>query len=119
MTDSLKLRYVMLFSTMFIVVNTFFIAKEMYWFMAFPVILLVVLTAFIALDVLMLVIVFLTPLSVILQQSDFGVAVSVPREPLLFGVMLIYILRLFYEGKVEKKIFFHPVTIAILLNLLW
>lgn len=109
----------MIFSTLFIVLNTFFIAKEMYWFMALPVLLLVVLTAFIALDVLMLVIVFLTPLSVLILQYDFGVAIAVPTEPLLFGVMIIYILRLFYEGKVEKKILFHPVTIAVLINLTW
>ena len=109
----------MLFSTIFIALNTFFIAKEIYWFMAFPVLLLVILTAFIALDVLMLVIIFLTPLSVILQQYDFGAAISVPTEPLLFGVMVIYILRLFYEGKAERKILFHPVTIAILINLFW
>jgi len=109
----------MIFSTLFIVLNTFFIAKEMYWFMALPVLLLVVLTAFLALDVLMLVIVFLTPLSILVQQSDFGVAISVPTEPLLFGVMIIYVLRLFYQGKIEKKILFHPATIAILINLVW
>ena len=79
----------MIFSTLFIVLNTFFIAKEMYWFMILPALLLVVLTAFIALDVLMLVIVFLTPLSVLIQQNDFGVAISIPTEPLLFGVMII------------------------------
>lgn len=109
----------MICSTLFIVLNTFFIAREMYWFMLFPVLLLVILAAFVALDILVLAIVFLTPLSVILQQSEFGVAISVPTEPLLFGVMIIYILRLFYEGKVEKKIFFHPVTIAIIVNLIW
>lgn len=119
MTDQIKLRWIMIFSTLFIVLNTFFIAKEAFWFMAVPVVLLAILTAFIALDVLMLTIVFLVPFSIILQQFDFGVAISVPTEPLLFGVMIIYLLRLFYEGKVEKKIFFHPVTIAILINLVW
>ncbi|MFI5164336.1 MAG: O-antigen ligase family protein [Bacteroidia bacterium] len=119
MTDQLKLRWVMIFSTLFIVLNTFFISKEIYWFMIFPVILLVVLTAFIALDVLVLIIIFFTPLAITLHDYDFGVSLSLPTEPLLFGVMTIYILRLFYEGKVEKKIFFHPVTIAILINLTW
>ena len=78
MTENLKLRLVMIFSTLFIVLNTFFIAKEMYWFMAVPVVFLVVITAFIALDILVLVIIFFTPLSVILQQYDFGVAISLP-----------------------------------------
>ena len=109
----------MIFSTLFIVLNTFFIAKEFYWFMLLPLALLAVLTSFIALDMLLLVIVFFTPLSIILQENDFGVAISVPTEPLLFGVMIIYILRLVYEGKVNRKILFHPVTIAILVYLVW
>lgn len=119
MTESLKLRLVMIFSTLFIVLNTFFIAREIYWFMVIPVIFLVAVTAFVALDVLVLLIVFLTPLSILMQQYDFGVAVAIPTEPLLFGVMIIYFLRLLYEGKVERKILFHPVTVAILINLAW
>ena len=109
----------MILSTLFIVVNTFFIAQEQFWFMAVPVALLAVLTAFVALDLLMLIIVFLTPLSIILQNYNFGIALSIPTEPLLIEVMVIYILRTLYEGKVDKKILFHPVTIAVLTNLLW
>jgi hypothetical protein len=119
MTDQIKLRWVMIFSTLFIVLNTFFIGKEIYWFMALPVVLLVVFTSFLALDILVLVIVFCTPLALTLHNPDFGVSISLPTEPLLFGVMIIYILRLFYEAKVERKIFFHPVTIAVLINLTW
>lgn len=109
----------MFWSVSFIALNAFFIAHEFYWFMLLPAVLLAVLTAFVALDLLLLAIVFLTPLSIVLKQYDFGVAVALPTEPLLFGVMLIYILRLFYEGKIEQKIFFHPVTMAILMNLVW
>ncbi len=109
----------MTLSTLFIVLNTFFIAREIYWVMLAPVVLLITLTAFIALDVLLLAIVFFTPLSVILQEYDFGAAISMPTEPLLFGVMIIYILRLFYEGKVDRKVFFHPVTLAIIFYLVW
>ena len=119
MTDNLKLRWVMVFSTIFIVLNTYFIAKEVYWFMLFPAVLLAVFTAFLALDVLVLVIVFCTPLSVILQQSDFGVALSVPTEPLLFGVMIIYFMRLLYEGRIERRQFTHPVTMAVLIYIAW
>ncbi|HEY4799160.1 MAG TPA: O-antigen ligase family protein, partial [Bacteroidia bacterium] len=117
--DQVKLKWVMLLSTLFIVLNTYFIAKEFYWFMLLPIILIVVITAFVALDILLFSIVFFTPLSINLQHGDFGVSLSLPTEPLLFGVMMIYILRLFYEGKVDRKLFFHPVTIAILFNLAW
>ena len=117
LAEPVKLKWVMIFSTVFIVLNTFFIAKEHFWFMAIPVALLAVFTSFVALDVLMLLIVFLTPLSVTLQESDFNVAVALPTEPLLFGVMIIYVLRSLYSGTMDRKLFLHPVTIAILLNL--
>lgn len=109
----------MIFSMVFIILNTFFIAIEKYWFMLVPVALLVIVTAFVALDVLVMIIVFFTPLSVILQENDFGTAISIPTEPLLLGVTIIYILRLFYESKVEKRIFFHPITVAIFFYLFW
>lgn len=118
-TDSGKLKYVMLASTLFVVLNTYFIALEQFWFMALPAVLLAIVTAFLALEYLMLFIVFATPFSVLLQQYDFGVALYLPTEPLLFGVMIIYILRLFYEGKVDYRITLHPVTLAILFNLFW
>ena len=119
LTDQTKLRWVMILSTLFIIANTYFIAKEIYWFMVLPLVLLAVFTAFIALDILLLSIVFFTPLALTLHEVNFGVSVSLPTEPLLFGVSIIYILRLLYEGKVEKKVLFHPVTIAILINLVW
>lgn len=119
MTDTLKLRWIMIFSTAFIVLNTLFIAKEVYWFMVFPAVLLAAITAFVALDILLLLIVFATPFSLTLHDLSFGVSISLPTEPLLFGVSIVYILRLFYEGKVDRKIFFHPITLAILVNFFW
>ena len=119
MPEQLKLKYIMIFSTIFIVLNTFFLANEIYWFTLFPVVALAVITAIFALDVLMFIIVFFTPLSVILQEGDWGLAVSLPTEPLLFCVLVIYIIRLFYEGKVDKRILLHPVTVSILFYLAW
>ncbi len=48
-----------------------------------------------------------------------GVGVSVPTEPLMLGVLLIFFLKLFYENTVDRKLLRHPVTIAILINLGW
>lgn len=109
----------MLFSAAFVALNTFFIAKELYLFMALPLLLFVIFLAFVRLDILLLLIVFCVPLSISLHDYDFGIAFSFPTEPLLFGVMLIYILRMCYEGKIEKKFFFHPVTLAIVFSLVW
>lgn len=118
-SEQLKLKYIMIFSTIFIVLNTFFLANEIYWFILFPLIALIIITAVFALDVLMYIIVFFTPLSIILLENDWGLAVSLPTEPLLFCILVIYGLRLFYEGNIEKKVLFHPVTIAVLFYLGW
>jgi len=44
---------------------------------------------------------------------------TLPTEPLMFGIMLIFIIKLIYDRKYDKKIITHPVTIAIIINLVW
>jgi len=104
---------------LFIALNCFFIAREHYWVAIVPAIVAVVVTAFLALDKLMLFIVFCTPLSINLQQLEGGVGVALPTEPIMFGVMLLFIIRLIYEQKFDGAVMRHPVTIAIIINLVW
>ncbi len=76
--------------------------------------------AFFNLDKLMWFIVFATPLSINLEELEIGgIGMYVPTEPLMFGVMLLFIMKIIYEKGVDKQIMKHPVTIAILINLTW
>ena len=94
MTSYLKTNWVLILSFLFIMANSAFIALEQYWFTAVPFALVVLLLAFIATDKLMWVIIFATPLSINLEELDFGgVGMFLPTEPLLFGVMLIFFLK--------------------------
>jgi len=108
-------------SILFVILNMVFTALEIYYFNLVPVALLVILAAFLALDKLMLVIVFLTPLSVPLKEFIPGLEVnlSLPTEPLLFGVLVIFLLKVISERSFDKQVWRHPVSIAILLNLAW
>jgi len=83
--------------------------------------LILLLLAFLALDKLFLVIVFLTPLSVPLTEIFPGLSVNLylPTEPLLFGAMILFVFKLGYEKQVDRKIFAHPVALAIYFNLIW
>ena len=119
MVEKQKLKWIYLFSALFITLNTFFIAREIYWFTILPAAVFIILLSLIALDKLILLIVFLTPLSYNLQDSDFGVGLSIPTEPLLFGVMILFTMRLFFEGKFDSRVSRHPVSIAIILYLIW
>ncbi len=112
---------VYLVSFLFVALNTFLIAKEFFYFSIIPLVLLIVLIAVYALDKLVLVAVFVTPLSVqlsdIIQGYDFDL--SLPSEPLLIGILLFFLLKYLFEGQFDRKILYHPVSIAILLNLVW
>ncbi len=76
--------------------------------------------AFFKLDKLMWFIVFATPLSLNLEELAIGgVGMYLPTEPLMFGVMLLYFIKLFKHTPINKGLIYHPVTIAIVLNLVW
>jgi O-antigen ligase len=117
--DRVKLLWLYGISVLFIALNVVFIVNENFWFPVLPIILLIITFAFFSIDILMFIIVFFTPLAINLKDSEFNVALSLPVEPLMFGLMLIFFIKLFYEGKFDKRITNHPVTIAIILNLTW
>jgi putative inorganic carbon (HCO3(-)) transporter len=118
-TESFKLKALYGLSFIFLILNTLFIIKEFYWFSLLPIVLLIVLLAFYSIDTLLLIIVFCTPIAINLQKLDFGVGVSLPTEPLMFGIMLLFFMKLFAGAKFDQKVLKHPVTIAIIVNLTW
>lgn len=121
MTRALKDHWVALTCTLFVLVNAFLVAKEFYWLNLLPVALLVVWAMLTSLDRLLLFIAFVTPLSVNMEELALGgIGVALPTEPLLVGIMLLFLLKLALEkGVVEPRIWRHPITIIILLQLGW
>jgi hypothetical protein len=91
------------------------VQKDIYWSLLLPILFFYIFS----LDVIVFLIVFLTPLAINIRDFDLGVGISLPTEPLMFGVLIIFILKIFYEGGYSAKILKHPVTIAILFNLIW
>ncbi|MDG1476312.1 MAG: O-antigen ligase family protein [Vicingaceae bacterium] len=72
------------------------------------------------LDKLMWFVVFCTPFSLNLEELDIGgVGMYLPTEPLMFGIMLLFFLKLFLAGSYDRRVIYHPVTIAVLFNLVW
>jgi O-antigen ligase len=108
-------------SVLFALINAVFIYFGILYFLAVPIILLIVWFAIYKLDSLLLFIVFTTPLSILLSEFDRYVPInlSIPAEPLLAGVLLLFIFKIFTGEKLNKKIIFHPVSIAIYFNLFW
>lgn len=64
-------------------------------------------------------IIITTPFSLNVKLKDFGLAISLPGEPLMAGVLILFIFKLLYDIKIEKKILYHPITLALLANISW
>lgn len=104
----------------FLVLNTVFIALELYFFALLPLVLFIVWAAFMRLDWLMLFIVGCVPLSINLEQMDLGgIGFYLPTEPLLFGVMILFIFKLLSGKSIDKRILTHPVSYVIYVYLGW
>ncbi|HRZ76555.1 MAG TPA: O-antigen ligase family protein, partial [Bacteroidales bacterium] len=114
-----KLLWVYGLSAAFVLLNTWFVARENFYFMALPLLLMVGLLFLFSLDTVVLLIAFLTPLAVGLPESELGINVSMPTEPLLFGILVLFSVKLLLEGGLDRRIVRHPVSVAIFIQLGW
>ncbi len=106
----------------FIALNAYYLTKDIYVVNFLPLILLFVLTGIFAMDKLLLMVVFFTPLSLTLSElynSKINTDLSMPTEPLLFGMLLLFILKILNGYRIDPKIVRHPISIAIVANLTW
>ena len=97
----------------------YFVSKNQYYAFVLPFGIFFLLLYFFALDKLIWFIVFLTPLAITIKDSNFGLGVSLPTEPLMAGVLLLFIIKIFYDWRFDKRFIKHPLTLAIFFNLLW
>jgi putative inorganic carbon (HCO3(-)) transporter len=95
--------------------------KEIYVFNLVPIFLFVIYLALARIDLVYFLIILLTPLSIQLIEflPSSPVDFAIPTEPLLFGVMLLIIYRTLHDGMLDRNVFNHPVTYAIIFNLFW
>lgn len=120
MLNTLKPYYIYLFSFLFIALNSVLIVNEFYYLALLPFALALVFMTFFHLDKLLWVIVFTTPLSLNLEELELGgIGMYLPTEPLMFGVMILFFLKLIYDKGFDNRIIKHPVTIAIFVYLAW
>jgi putative inorganic carbon (hco3(-)) transporter len=103
----------------FIALNAVFIAKEMYMLMAIPLAFAVMLLFFFSLDKLLLLLVFLTPLSFEYKNEAMGFAIDLPTEPIIVAIMGLFFLKLIYEQQYDRKVLKHPLTIVLIAHLVW
>jgi O-antigen ligase len=99
----------------------FVVKKDMMVINVLPVVLAIVLVVIFSFDKIIYLIVFFAPLSIPLRKvmPGLGFDMYLPTEPLLFGLLILFLLKILHERNFDKKILLHPVSLAIYLNLFW
>jgi O-antigen ligase len=117
--DRAKIGWVYFICGLFIALNAYLMVRDLYWALLIPAGVVLVYLYFYHLDWILLLITFLTPVAVNITNVEFGLGLSVPTEPLMFGVLVMFAVKLIYEDKYDSSILRHPVTILILADLAW
>lgn len=105
----------------FVALNTLMLAFEIFYVPLLPALLLFIILALVAVDKYLLVIVFFVPLSIPLSELAEGLAIDMylPTEPLLAGLLLLYILKFLMGERIDIRVLRHPVTLAVFFHLAW
>lgn len=120
----LKRRLIWLYGSLalFVALNTYVLLEQNYYFYLFnflPGILLCISLAFFSIDKLFMLAVLSTPLAINLRDFTDGLSLSVPTEPILAGITLVFLVNKLHAGDYDSRIAKHPVSIAIYFNLFW
>ena len=97
MQKGFKIASLYLIVTLFIAVSLYLVVeKSIYLMYALPILLGVLMLYFFSYEKVLFLIAFLTPLSINLEGLglNIGLSLSVPVEPLLFGVLFFFIAKL-------------------------
>lgn len=88
---------------------------------ALPLVLFILLVVLFSFDKIIYLIVLFTPLSIPLHEimPGFGFDMYLPTEPLLFGLLVVFVLKILHERSFDKKILTHPVSLVIYIQLIW
>lgn len=114
-----RLKWLYGFSAGFIALNMVLIVNGFYWLSALPVAMAVFLMFFFSIEKLVMVLVFITPFSFKYRHPSLGFTLDVPTEPIIVAIMLLFFVKLLYDANYDKRLLRHPLTILIILQLVW
>ena len=120
MSEKLKIGWIYGLTSLFLIANLYLVVqKDFYWLFLLPIVLIVLYYYLTAYDKIIFLITFLTPLAVNFSDFEAGLGVSLPTEPLMFGVVLVFIANVVFQNKYDKRISTHPISYLIYFSLLW
>jgi putative inorganic carbon (hco3(-)) transporter len=120
--NAIKITLFYLCTIGFILLNIWFVVtRDSMAVNIMPFFLAVVLLAIFSFDKLIYLVVLLAPLSIELSRLMPGLPIDMflPTEPILVGVLILFLLKVLHERNFDRDILLHPVSLVIYLNLFW
>ena len=104
---------------LFVVANAFLV-REGYWLgWGLPFVLILVLLLVFSFDRLLWITVLFTPLSIRYENVFAGVGMDLPSDIFIALLSVTVIFKFLFDERFDKRILKHPLSIAIMLNLVW
>ncbi|MCC6690677.1 MAG: hypothetical protein IT235_04020, partial [Bacteroidia bacterium] len=122
MTGKINIQLFYIVSASFLLINLIGIVNNFYYVNFLPLILAIALFGIFSMDKLMLMTVFATPLSVSFTEllgHRISPDLSMPAEPMLICILILFTIKIIRGYKPDTKIMRHPITIVIILQLIW
>ncbi len=119
MTERISTKHLYLIVGAFLAMLGVAIGLEQFWFLGVPIAVSIIALALFRLDLLFLLITALTPLSISVDDIGGGFGLHLPTEPLMFGLMLVFLIRVFYDGHFDSRVLKHPITLVLGINMSW
>lgn len=104
--------FISISSLIFLLLSSILIWLDLFWLCLFPLALLGIYAAFYHSKVVFLSLIFLTPLSVNIEEFTESVGLFIPTEPFFFGFMLLTIFFELRKRTFSKQQLNHPILIA-------
>jgi O-antigen ligase len=103
----------------FVLLNGLAVAMEIDWVTILPFALAGLFLLLFRLEICLLLLCFVVPLSFHYDDIGFGLGISIPDEPMIMFIMILAMLKFIIHADYDYKVFRHPISIAIMVNMLW
>lgn len=119
--SNLRIIAAFLISIIFLIAAMFLLRSGDYFLWFLPAALLMVLLAFAAIDKLLIITVFMVPVSIQLRfiYTDTPVDLFLPTELILPAILIIMIFKVFVTREIDRDLLFHPVSVIVWFMLGW
>ena len=104
---------------LFVAANSLLLSHDKYFLFALPLLVLFLLLFIQRFETGLMAIALLTPWAVNFAFGDSGMELSMPVEPLMILFSVMFLFRILVDRNYDLRILRHPVTVLILLSLVW